>query len=144
MSSSSPTSAALPRLHQALIQRLIGQHPGTVPDVSLELWGFLVKALVNLIGTDGFQALYDRSVHLASADFPWLALSAPVQSSSARFAGLQAALQAHEPAEARQASALLLLTFTEVLASLIGESLTVNIVRAAWGTAYDKAAKEIP
>jgi dolichol kinase len=38
------------------------------------------------------------------------------------------------PAHARAANSLLLTSFTDILASLIGEQLTASILRSAWGT----------
>jgi hypothetical protein len=61
-----------------------------------------------------------------------------------RFAELKVRLAEQTPAQASAASRLLLITFTDILASLIGEQLTTSILRSAWGDdASDKAGKEL-
>ena len=46
-------------------------------------------------------------------------------------------------AQISAANCLLLTTFTDILASLIGEELTISILRLAWGNvASDRAGKE--
>ena len=41
-------------------------------------------------------------------------------------------LERQTPEHAREANLLLLITFTDILASLIGEQLTTSILRLAW------------
>ncbi|MFD2271188.1 hypothetical protein ACFS07_08755 [Undibacterium arcticum] len=46
------------------------------------------------------------------------------------------------PRKTSAANSLLLITFTDILTSLIGEQLTTNILRSAWGNdASDRAGK---
>jgi hypothetical protein len=48
------------------------------------------------------------------------------------------------PAQAGAANRLLLITFTDIMASLIGEALTTRILSSAWGNvAADKNGKEL-
>ena len=48
-------------------------------------------------------------------------------------------LERQTPAQASEANRLLLITFTDILASLIGEQLTTSILRLAWANdASDK------
>ncbi len=42
--------------------------------------------------------------------------------------------EGHTPAQASEANRLLLITFTDILSSLIGEELTTSILRSAWGS----------
>ena len=45
--------------------------------------------------------------------------------------------------QASEANSLLQITFTDILVLLIGEPLTANILRLAWGNeAWDRASKE--
>ncbi len=52
-------------------------------------------------------------------------------------------LEVQTPTQISEANSLLLITFTDILASLIGEQLTTTILRSAWGNdALDSTDKE--
>lgn len=120
------------------------RRPEAVPDMSVQLWEQLAKELILLIGEGGFQSLYERSVHLAKGAFPWLVASGPSQPGDPRFTSLKISLAGRDRTEASEASIALLITFIDILASLIGELLTTSILRSAWGDdASDSAVKEI-
>lgn len=138
-----PTDASADdRGHQARIAGMVARQPERVAEVAVDLWERLSTRLVMIIGNDGFAALYDRSLHLASASHPWLAPDDPPAGTHSRFARLKSGLQERQPDDAQAASVLLLTTFTDVLVTLIGQQLTTNILRAAWGDAYEPAAQE--
>jgi hypothetical protein len=136
-------SSVDPPHHQHLIALMVGRHPHTVCEVALDLWERLSKNLVAIIGSEGFEALYDRSVHLACTTFPWLAPADPEPGNYSRFSRLTSGLRDRSLDEARGATVLLLSIFTSVLSTFIGQQLTTNILRAAWGDAFDEAALEI-
>lgn len=120
------------------------RRPDAVPDTSVQLWEQLSTELILLIGEGGFQALYERSVHLAKETFPWLVASVPPQVGDTRFASLKFRLAGRNRTEASEASIALLITFIDIVANLIGEILTTSILRSAWGDdASDSAVKEI-
>lgn len=121
------------------------QRPEAILDVTISLWERLAIELSSLIGERGFQSLYARSVHLASATFPWIAPNPLTQQQTdSRFAGLRDCLEARDLIEISEASIALLITFIDILALLIGESLTTSILRSAWGDdALDSAAEEL-
>lgn len=130
------------------IQRLVVSQPGaSVADVSVSLWVRLSAELVLLIGDGGFLPLYRRSVQLSAANFPWLqpaSVEVPLESGSTRFAGLKRSIDGQDADEASQASAFLLNTFIDMLARLIGETLTIGILRSAWANMpFDLVDKEL-
>lgn len=130
------------------IQRLVVSQPGvSVADVSVSLWIRLAAELVLLIGDGGFLPLYRRSVQLSAANFPWLQPASeevPLESGSTRFAGLKRSIDGRDADEASQASAFLLNTFIDMLARLIGETLTIGILRSAWANMpFDLVDKEL-
>jgi len=129
--------------HLALVTRLVGQHPESIDEVAVDLWARLCTCLVMIIGDEGFDALFDRSVHLTAPQFPWLSPVPRPSATPSRFEGLRLRLQGQEPAQALQATVALLATFTAVLVTLIGQPLTTNLLRAAWGDAFDAAAPEV-
>lgn len=129
------------------IQRLVLSQPGvSVADTSISLWTRLAAELVLLIGDGGFAPLYVRSVHLSAASFPWLrpiSEVTPLANGDGRFSSLKRSLDEQDADEASQASAVLLNTFIDMLARLIGETLTIGILRSAWATTpFDLVDKE--
>lgn len=122
----------LPR-HQ-LIKSLLPQHTEKVADAAIHLWERMAAQIILIVGEEGFDSLYMRSVSLSQSTFPWLAASPLLPLADQRFAELKMSLEGQTPAQAIEANRLLLITFTDVLASLIGEQLTTRILRLAWST----------
>ena len=121
-----------PPRHQ-LIERLMAQRPEKVADAAINLWEQMATQIISIVGEEGFNSLYARSVFLAQQTFPWLAASSLSQQTDQRFAELKKCLEGQTPSQAREANSLLLLTFTGILAALIGEPLTTRILCSAWG-----------
>ena len=120
----------LPR-HQ-LIRTLTAQHPEKVADAAIGLWEQVAAQIISIVGEGGFNALYARSVFLTQSNFPWLEERAPPQTEH-RFAKLKTSLAGQTPEQASAANNLLLITFTDIVATLIGEQMTNTILRSAWG-----------
>jgi hypothetical protein len=113
-------------------------------EAELELWEQMARQILPIVGEGGFNSLFERSVFLSRATFPWLTADSQSSGTEHRFAQLKLCLDGQTPAQASAANRLLLITFTDILASLIGELLTTRILRAAWrNDALDKADKEI-
>jgi hypothetical protein len=123
---------------QILISGLISLRPKEVANITLQLWELMASELIPLIGKDGFAILYDRCLHVTRSSFPWLAAGHMMQPADPDFASLRMSLDGQTIAEASEASKALLATFTNLLAMLIGEPLTVVILRAAWGDGASK------
>ena len=124
-------SAAL--LRQQIIASLMAQQPGNIADAAMEHWEKLADEIISIVGEAGFNSLYERSMHLAQSTFPWLPPCPSPPLTHQRFAELRTHLADQTPAHARAAHSLLLTSFTDILASLIGEQLTASILRSAWG-----------
>lgn len=118
---------------QIIITRAVMRQPEAIVEGTIKLWENLARELISIIGEVGFQSLYHRSIHLISAEFPWLASAGKLPPDDAPFAALRAALQAQDCQQAGEASVALLGIFVEIVIRLIGERLTTNILRAAWG-----------
>jgi hypothetical protein len=130
-------------LRQQLIESFISGHSEKVSDAAVIQWERLAVKIIAIVGEGGFNSLYARSVFLSQATFPWLAACVLSQQQQEQFAALKIGFEAQAPAQACAANSLLLITFTDILASLIGDRLTENILYSAWGAgAPDKAAKE--
>ena len=113
--------------------------------ISVQLWEQLATCLVPIVGKDGFQALYDRSLHLAAANYEWLTSAGGhrFESGDTPFGGLADSLQGKPANEALEACILLLSTFGDILSLLIGEHLATNLMRVAWGPAFENAQVKI-
>ena len=130
-------------LRNQIADSLMAQHTENVVDAAINLWEQMAPRIIAVVGTEGFNTLYARSVYLTQPTFPWLAASALPAPAEHRFAELRKRLEAQVSATASDANDLLLLTFTTILASLIGEGLTTSLLRSAWGYhASTSAAKE--
>jgi len=111
----------------------MAQQPENIPDAAVGHWEKLADEIISIVGEAGFNSLYERSVHLAQPTFPWLPPASSPPQAHHRFAELRTRLADQTPAHARAAHSLLLTSFTDILASLIGEQLTASILRSAWG-----------
>jgi len=131
------------QLRHQIIESLMARHPEGA-DAAIVLWEKLATEVISIVGEGGFDSLYARSVFLSQSRFPWLAAGSSSPQAAHRFAPLKTSLAAQTPVQASEANRLLLTTFTDIVASLIGETLTTGILRSAWGNvAADKNGKEL-
>jgi len=121
------------RVRTILAQRT-GYSPtaSSVAEATLDTWQQVVAQLASVIGVRGVDALFSHSLHVTSKDFPWLAIDGNHGNSAALLVSLKACLADRESAAAAEASYALLVNFTELLASLIGESLTEHLLAPVW------------
>lgn len=134
--------SGLPR-HES-IDRLTAGPTATTTDAAVALWEPVATEIIAVVGVNGFDSLFARSVDLTQATFPWLDGGPAALPDDQRFAGLKASLDGAAPELARAANRLLLTIFTDILASLIGEQLTTRILDSAWGNgAPNKLGKDL-
>lgn len=129
-------------LQRQIIARLISQRPQEIAHLTLGLWDSIASELIPLVGEDGFAMLYGRSLYLTKKTFPWLPDGQTKLQNNSPFLLLKASLEKQDTADAATASQALLMTFTDLLATLIGEPLTIGILRAAWGDDVPDTSKE--
>jgi hypothetical protein len=128
-------------LRQA-IQRALTREAGTDADArtlaaaAVRVYDTLAGQLALLIGDGGVRALTARSLHLVQRDFPWLAEGQEPDPSEGPFAQVAFCLERQEPAVAREGAAAALTTLGGLLEALIGETLTMRVLRAAWPSAF--------
>jgi hypothetical protein len=96
-------------------------------------WLHVDAALSPVIGHGGVAALYRRSLFLTRAQYPWLPSLHAGGLDPVEFTDLQAALAQQTVADASAADQALQRTFHDLLASLIGDSLTERLLRPASG-----------
>lgn len=130
------------------VEAALVRHPQEVLETTRRLWGQLAPELISIIGEDGFQLLYVRSVRLSCAEYPWLEQAAVTALNNDCFTPLLTCLHSADLVQARQASVALFNIFLNLLASLIGEALTTHLLYSAWSheTSYtpDIPAKDFP
>lgn len=97
------------------------------------LWLALFAALSPIIGPRGVTALGQRSLHLTSAAHPWLAARDSGGAALPDPTLLMSTLAQRSSDEAAAAGNTFLQTFRELLATLIGASLTERLLRTVWG-----------
>lgn len=129
--------------HQ-LIKNLTAQNSEKAADTAIILWEQIASKIISIIGERGFKSLYVRSIFLNSSKFPWLASYSPKSETNNQFTELKICFEMQTPEQIKKANNQLLLSLTDILASLIGEPLTTNILCMAWGdVASDFVTKEL-
>ena len=134
-------------LRQA-IQRALAREAGADADAkalaaaALRVYDTLAGQLALLIGEGGVRALTARSLRLVERDFPWLAEAQPPDPSEHPFSQVALGLERQEPAVATEAAAAALATLGGLLATLIGEPLTMRVLRAAWPSAFPNETQQ--
>lgn len=102
----------------------MAQHTEKIADVAIILWEQMATQIISIVGGAGFNSLFARSIFLAQSTYPWLAASSLSPHSVQRFAELKTSFEGQTPAQVSDANSLILITFTDILAALIGEQLT--------------------
>jgi hypothetical protein len=100
--------------------------------------------LAPVIGDNGVEAIFKRSLHLTSVVFPWLAIPDREMDIDSLPERIGALLAGREPVAATQASSSLMITFTELLATLIGHSLTKRLLDPVWVAAPPANEQDLP
>ena len=109
-----------------------GAHAGQVADAVAAIWREIDQALHPIIGHRGVAALYQRSLSLSAAAYPWLAMEQRGIPAAVDPAALHAALVQQTGAEAAAGGNALFHSFHQLLASLVGASLTERLLRSVW------------
>jgi hypothetical protein len=109
-----------------------GADAGQVADSSIAVWRAVDAALAPVVGARGSAALLLRSLHLARPAYPWLAAACDSTNPTVDFDALRAALGQQTAATAAAAHDAILHTFHDLLADLIGRSLTGRLLQSVW------------
>jgi hypothetical protein len=122
-----------------------GADPQGIADAAVAVWTAIDVALSPVIGARGNAALYKRSLHLARAQHPWLAAAYDGAVQPGDYSALRTALAQQSATDASQGHEALLTTFHDLLADLIGRSLTRRLLQAAWSPhSYGNAVQDDP
>ncbi|HSI52587.1 MAG: hypothetical protein ACAH21_08890 [Ramlibacter sp.] len=113
-----------------------------IADASVAVWSAIDEALSPVIGPRGSGALYKRSIHLARASYPWLGAAYEGAGRPGDFSALNTALAAQTAVQAAAAHDAVLKIFHDLLADLIGRSLTQRLLQAVWDSPPNGAAAQ--
>lgn len=121
-------------LQNQIVTRLNSQSPKQALKLTLQFWDVIAAELTPIVGKDGFAMLYTRCIYLGRESYPWLGLDPSLPPSAFPFVALKNSFAQRDIAEAGAASLALFLTFTDLLAVLIGEPLTDGLLRVFWAS----------
>lgn len=133
-----------------MIRMALAQRVGLAPDASAiaeatqATWEQMSARLVPVIGARGVDALLGRAMHLTRLSFPRLDMAGADGNRLLSFERFKACLESHETSDAVEASCVLLVTFTDVLAALIGDALVERLLSPAWTVSQPSSESENP
>ena len=113
----------------ALLGRLANEADAAqIADAINAIWMEIESSLFPVLGQRGVTALYQRCLYITAREYPWLAGTFEGAQSSTNLPLLRATLIQRTPTNAAAASCALLQEFEELLAGLVGPSLTVRLL----------------
>ena len=123
---------------QHAIRRTLKHHSGnggnarSVAEATIVTWREMVARLAPAIGAKGVDILFRRSLQMTGITFPWLEIAEDHEDNADLAASILARLSNRKTEAAAEAGYTLLVTFTELLATMIGESLTKRLLLPVW------------
>lgn len=109
-----------------------GADAAQIADAVVMTWKQISPALAPIIGHGSVALLYMRSLHLIDRAHPWLAGMPEGAQAAVDLAALHSILASQSSETAAAAGGALLQTFYELLASLVGPSLTERLLHSVW------------
>jgi hypothetical protein len=141
-----PMQTTNSHLLREMIRTALKQRAGSssganaISEATATTWRLVEAQLKPVIGARGLDVLFRRALQQSTTAFPWLAASVDRGGSADPLPSLTACLAAQQTAAAAEAATALMLTFTELLTTLIGESLTERLLAPAWARASAQEA----
>jgi hypothetical protein len=127
-------------IRTALAQRTGLVNADATVQATAATWRLVAAQLAPVIGARGLEVLFGRALHMTNTTYRWLAVSEDRGGGADQLPSLAECLARQDPATAAEASYQLLLTFTELLTALIGESLTTRLLAPVFaGTTQESA-----
>jgi hypothetical protein len=109
-----------------------GAEAGGIADAIVSTWREIALALGPIIGRGGVAALYRRSLYLASTAHPWLSSAYEGIDTPMDLTALKLVLVQQGSAGAAAGGGVLLQTFHDLVLSLVGASLTEQLLGNVW------------
>lgn len=129
-------------IRRTLLSLGSGTEAKGVTEITCSTWHRVADQLTPVIGARGVDVLFKRSLHLTSTDFPWLVSSGDGGDLAALMNVIKTRFAVRDPATVAAASYALLVTFTELLAGMIGGALTDRLLDPVWAPPSPGQVKE--
>jgi hypothetical protein len=143
-----PMSTAGSEARREAIQKKLTQCAGGESDAkafavaTVSLWPQFSARLAPVIGARGVEILFNRALYLTSTSFPFLAIAAYCGRDTAPLEAIRAQIGQQDAPVAAAASCEFLFTFTVLLATLIGDSLTDRLLGPVWAFPLPGSGRE--
>lgn len=109
-----------------------GADAGRIADVIVVILDEISSALVPIVGPKGTAALYRRSLHLSASLHPFLTDRFESLTDGMNLVALKSLLIQQKPSDVLLFGEEFLKAFHELLATLIGPSLSTRLLRNVW------------
>jgi hypothetical protein len=133
------TAGSEPR--REIIRKKLAQSAGKESDAStiaaatVAQWLQISARLNPVMGSHGVDVLFSRTLYLAGRSYPWLGVAGDRQLGAPSVDVIRARLGRQQALVAAAASCEFMFIFTELLATLIGDSLTDRLLGPVWALA---------
>jgi hypothetical protein len=130
-----------PKLRRFVTHALVAASGATAPDQAQLVSSFnllcdrLRARLHALFGPTAIAALFARALHVATAEFPWLAAAVLKDGERCSLEGLERVGAAIERDAVEEGLATVLADTIGLLTTFIGDDFVMPLVQAAWETA---------
>lgn len=132
-----PVKTQSGRIPEALAQQAAaGASAAQIADSVVATWRNIDAALSPIIGHGSVAVLYMRSLHLIVPGHRWLADIQQSLPATVDLDALKSAVSQQSSQVAAAAGGALLQSFYELLASLVGPSLTEQLLRSVWNSSH--------
>jgi hypothetical protein len=113
-----------------------------IAEATASTWRQVAALLTPVIGAQGVDVIFRRALSLTSKAFPCLAFGEEHGDSAALLVSLKVHLASRDTATAAEAGCTLMVTFIELLTTLIGESLIERLVSPVWASPLPPSEQE--
>lgn len=143
-----PMSTAGREPRREMIRKKLAQSAGKTSDANaiaaatVAQWLEISTRLTPVIGTQGVEVLYSRTLYLAGKSFSWLVVAGDRQLGAPPLDVIRARLGRQPAPAAAAASCEFMFVFTVLLATLIGDSLTDRLLDPVWTLASPSPGQE--
>jgi len=133
--------------HEAIRRALLLQagdavEASAVATATVATWLEAAIRLTPVIGGEGVDMLFHRALQISAKDFPWLVVTTKKAGRTEMLVALQTHMSEREMEIALEASVALLAAFADLLAHLIGESLTDRLLGPIWAPPLPASEQE--
>lgn len=121
----------------ALAQRVGKQASSAeIADAIVAVWHEIDNVLTPILGQLGFAGLYRRSLQLTATHYPWLSMTSKDVQTNMDLIAVHAQFVKQNQVTAEAGGVALLQTFYELLITLVGPSLTEQLLCAVWDNSF--------